>query len=569
MRLKNRNLFNIDCNGFFYKYNKKSLWYYPEGRKFSAKHIHHCINVLAESGVDTVVINSNAQVAWYPSRVVETNLDGYKRGDKTFFFGHLLGQPMSEEQVDEYLNEMVILMDRYLDLAEDGIDWLSESTKACRKNKISPWVSIRMNDMHGASLKPEFDFMNCKLFKDKNMRLKGTTSNPEDPPSVSWQGLNYEKKEVREYMKALIQDCIENYDFEGIELDWTRWPLCCEVPASQGKVDIITQWHSEIKRMCRKKSEKIGKPFYMGIRYAGIFEQLKQIGIDIPAMARQGLIDFVCPTNTWQTGWDIPYDRIKEELGENIAVYGVIELGTNWLMVYYPKGQPNVRIGASDARGYRLSAFSPEILRGNAAGKLVLGCDGIETFNFFCADTPGHWPWEKASCFAEYSCLKNLHDLEFLSGKPKFYTFSSGTGFYVHNFFETIGQIPCHIEPQCRKEFLLPMMKEPDNRKMKLIIQVVIERQEKIPPIGISFNGCWPVFKSKQTDNLLVQVGGYTHHVPEHTAFNFEFDPGLIKNGFNSIVVMNGSYDWYKDEPRKQQTIRVVSIELLYHKKEE
>ncbi|MGC8804461.1 MAG: hypothetical protein ACP5QD_00775 [Candidatus Ratteibacteria bacterium] len=560
---KNKNLFNVDCNGFFYRYNKKSSWYYPENRLFSAKHIHHCIDILAESGVDTLVVNSNAQVAWYPSKVVETNLDGYKRGDKTFFFGHLLGQPMTRQQVERYLDKMVILMDRYLDLVEDGVDWLHESTKACRRNHITPWVSIRMNDMHGASLMPEFDFMNCKLFKDPQMRLKGTTSNPQEPPSVSWQGLNFEKIQVRDYMKVLIQDCIENYDFEGIELDWTRWPLCCEVPASEKAIKTITQWHAEIREICEKKSKDTRKPFYMGIRYAGTFEQLRQIGIDIPEMARQGLIDFVCPTNTWQTSWDIPCDRIKQQLGENIAVYGVIELGTNWLMVYFPGAGANTYIGASDSRGYRLSAFSPEILRGNAAGKLALGCDGIETFNFFCADTPGHWPWEQANCFADYASLKNLHDIDFLKGKPKFYTFSSGVGFYVHNFFESAGQIPAHIEPQCRKEFLLPMMKEPENKNMKLTIQVVIEKQEKIPPTGVSFNGSWPNFKGQQTDRLLCAVGGYTHHVPEHTAFNFEFDAKNIRQGYNSIVVMNGSHSWYQNEERKKETIRVVSVELL------
>ncbi|HON05652.1 MAG TPA: hypothetical protein PLB98_04700 [bacterium] len=563
MKPENKNLFNVDCNGFFYKYNKKSLWHYPENKRFSAKHIHHCIDILAENGIDTVVVNSNAQVAWYPSKVVETNLDGYKRGDKTFFFGHLLGQPMTEKQIDRYLNEMAILMDRYLDLVENGVDWLDEAAKACRRNKISPWVSIRMNDMHGASLKPEFDFMNCKLFKNPEMRLKGTTSNPKEPPSVSWQGLNYEKKQVRDYMKALIQDCIENYDYEGIELDWTRTPLCCEVPASQEAVNLITNWHSEIRQICEKKAKKTEKPFYMGIRYAGTFEQLKQIGIDIPEMAKLGIIDFVCPTNTWQTSWDIPCDKIKENLGMDISVYGVIELGTNWLMVYFPGAKENVSIGASDARGYRLSAFSPEVLRGNSAGKLILGCDGVEIFNFFCADTPGHWPWEEANCFADYSSLRNLHNVEFLKGKPKFYTFSSGVGFYANNLFETIGQVPSCVEPQCRKEFLLPMMKEPKNKNMKLIIQIVLEKQEKIPDIGVSFNGCWPNFNSTQTDKLLCAVGGYTHHVPEHTAFNFEFDTSQVKSGYNSIVVMNGSHNWYNDNERKQETIRVVSVELI------
>ncbi|HXK44851.1 MAG TPA: hypothetical protein PL060_02775, partial [bacterium] len=352
---KNKNLFNVDCNGFFYKYNKKSLWYYPENRRFNAKHIHHCIDILAESGIDTLVVNSNAQVAWYPSKVVETNLDGYKRGNKSFFFGHLLGQPMTRQQIEKYLHEMVTLMDRYLDLAEDGVDWLEEATKACRRNKINPWVSIRMNDMHGASLMPEFDFMNCKLFKNPQMRLKGITSNPEEPVQISWQGLNYEKVEVRNYMKALIQDCIENYDFEGIELDWTRWPLCCEVPAGEEAINTITQWHADIRKICEKKAKETKRPFYMGIRYAGTFDQLRQIGIDIPEMARQKLIDFVCPTNTWQTSWDTPCDKISQQLDDDIAVYGVIELGTNWLMVYFLGASANTHIGASDSRGYRLS----------------------------------------------------------------------------------------------------------------------------------------------------------------------------------------------------------------------
>jgi len=557
---KNKLLFNVDCNGFFYKYNKSSAWYWPENKRFSAKHIHHCIDILAENDVDTLVVNSNASVAWYPSKVVETNLDGYKRSDKTFFFGHLLGQAMTEQQIQRYLDDMVTLMDRYLDLVEDGVDWLNESTKACRRNNITPFVSIRMNDMHGASLLPEFDFMNCKLFKDKNMRLKGITSNPKEPPSVSWQGLNYEKQQVRDFMMALITECIENYDFEGIELDWTRWPLCCEVPASSEAIELMTQWHSEIRKICDKKSKKIRKPFYMGIRYAGTFEQMKQIGIDIPEMARRKIIDFVCPTNTWQTGWDIPCDRIKNLLGDDVAVYGVLELGTNWLMVSLPGARPNISIGATDPRGYRLSALSPEILRGNAAGKLVLGCDGIEVFNFFCADTSSHWLWDEKNISADYSLLKNLSDIDFLEGKKKFYTFSSGTGFYVHPFFESIGQIPCHIEPQCRKEFILPMMKE--KRKMKLTIQVVVEKQDKIPDIGVSFNGSWPNFNSIPTDKLLC-VCGYTHHVPEHIAFNFEFDSSKILHNYNSIVVINGSHNWYDNLQRKNETIRVVSVEIL------
>lgn len=558
---RHRNLYNADCNAFFYKYHPKSYWYYPDGARFSAKNIHRFIDVLAANGVDTLLVNTNAQRAWYPSKVVQTNLDGYTRGDKTYFFGHLLGQPMTKEQLERYLTEMTVLMDRYLDLVEDGVNWVEEAARACRRNRISPWLSIRMNDMHGATLMPEFSLMNCKLFADPKMRLRGMSNNPREPFSIGWQGFNYEKVEVRNFMMALIKECIEDFDYEGIELDWTRTPMCCEPGASKKTRSVITDWHEEIRALTREKARKTGRPFYVGIRYSGTFDQLETIGLDIRAMARKDIIDFVCPTNTWQTSWDIPLDEIKEELGPNVAVYGVIENAPNWLMTCMKNQKPHPFFPSNVAQDYRLSSASAAVLRGNAASKLVLGAHGIETFNFFCTDTAGHWPWEEVDCHADYPALKNLENLDFLRGKPKFYAFSSKAGVYQNLHFETIGEFPVVLEPECRHEALLPMASEKGS-DLSLTIQVVIEKHENVPDIGISLNGSWPNFNAKPTQELLVPVGGLTHHVPYHQAFNYSFKVSDIREGWNSIVLINGSHKRSTYEERKADSVCVVSLEL-------
>ena len=147
---RNRNLYNGDCNVYFYNY-KGNAWQKRGNRKLGAGAIRAYVDLLADSGVDTFLFNPNGQNAWYPSKVVPTAWDGYKRGDKRFFYGHVLGQPLTHQQADDYFAGLIAMMDRYLDLVEAGIDWVAETTQACRRRKIAPWLSIRMNDMHGAN----------------------------------------------------------------------------------------------------------------------------------------------------------------------------------------------------------------------------------------------------------------------------------------------------------------------------------------------------------------------------------------------------------------------------------
>ena len=73
----------------------------------------------------------------------------------------------------------------YLDLVEAGVDWLAETTKACRRRGISPWVSARMNDTHGVE-NPEGSHFNCALLKKEEFRLSGAAEDPRDGLHPHW-----------------------------------------------------------------------------------------------------------------------------------------------------------------------------------------------------------------------------------------------------------------------------------------------------------------------------------------------------------------------------------------------
>ncbi len=61
---RHRQLFNGDCNFLFYN---PELWQ-PEGGRFGVAAIERYLTVIAKAGIDTLLVNPNTQVAWYPSR---------------------------------------------------------------------------------------------------------------------------------------------------------------------------------------------------------------------------------------------------------------------------------------------------------------------------------------------------------------------------------------------------------------------------------------------------------------------------------------------------------------------
>jgi len=540
-----RLVFDSDCDTMFYQ-AKWNHWKPKKGGRHSIQAVYHYVDLLARNGVDTFAVNPNGQRAYYPSKAIPRHIEGYKRGDERFIYGHILGQPMTQDHLKSYLEDMNHWLDRYLDLEEAGVDWLAETAKACRRRGIRPWLTIRMNDMHGANSFAG-SFMNAPLLAEERYRLRGVPLNSKEDPTHHMQALNFEKREVRDYMMRLIREVVEDYDYEGMELDWTRTAYCCNPVASPQATATITAWHRDIRALTRKQGRKNGRPYPLGLRIPGCLDFLKNVGLDVRGMAREGIVDFVAPTTTWQMSWDQPVDQWKAELGERVAILGVVEAGPNWIPGYFPKTKQRQFI--------RYLAASPAMMRGAAASKLALGADALETFNLFCTDK-----WEEAGC--DYTALRNLSDIDFLRGKPKFYTLPTGPAVWSQPYFDYPEPMPAVLEPQCQRAFRIPMVAEPARPGTTLTVQAVVEGTDNIPDIGVSMNGSWPSFKGTRTRKLLAPIGRMTEHVPEYSAFNYTFPAGLIRNGWNEFVIANGSWKQASQAERKGNSVTVVSLEL-------
>jgi hypothetical protein len=540
---KPRMLFNGDAQTFF-RDEIIAAWQ-PEGGAFSPWTIFRYIEMLASHGIDALLINVNTQIAWYPSRVWPTVLDTYERGNSDY-------------------QRPSVLLDRYLDLREAGVDWLAEACRACRQFGVAPWVSVRMNDLHGHPDPTGHYLMRESRFADPAWRLSGRCLHPKDGAYIRWSGLNYGLPHVRAHMGALIGELLADYDVDGIELDWWREPRCCEYPALEADRQAVTDWHIGLRELTRARAMKSGRPCLVSLRGPQNLGLLRSIGLDVAAIARGGGLDIFCPGNHWQTSWEVDVEGLRRQLGAGVSVYGVVDDAPNWI---------EGRTENGDWSTVRYLSGSPELLRGNAANKWAAGVDGLEFFNFFCTDSasgpsfptqpPGHLPIVRS----HYEAIPSLSSLAVLRGEPKQYAVAT-VGSALHNQpFDEVNQPPLILPPLGKGVFRLTMCAEPDWGGLELVIQIIVTKTDRLPELGVGFNGAWPIFTGIGTQKLLFPVGDVVRHTAGHTAFNFQFSPGEIAEGWNTITVWNSGHA--AGEPREPSdlSVTVAGVECAVRKK--
>ncbi|MBD2757633.1 hypothetical protein [Spirosoma validum] len=550
-----RNLFNGDTGVFFYNperwqpedfawrlatnpvTGKRNSAPTLEGGPFSPRAIHRFVGTLADNGVDTFIINANGSRAWYPSKTVPHILQGYQRGDRDFFRGHALGVLKDNPKgVEGYIDQLMAFMNLYQDLLDAGVDWLAETAQACRQRRLSPWVSIRMNDVHGTS-NFEGSFFNTPLLKRADMRLSRSYYGSHRASNRA--GLNYQQAEVRSLMFEQIREVVEAYDFEGLELDWWRQPLCCEPTASPQTVAMMSDWLRQIRALTQRRAGQTGRPYPLGLRIPGRLGMLKTIGLDVVSLCREGTLDFICPSGFVCTTWDMAHDQLRAQLGERVAIYGVIDAGVNML--------PTRNQTSTLAQPMRYMPTSRPLMKGNAAGKLGLGADGIEWYNFYNPDQarlPG--------LQSEYGALQGIADLDKLRGQPKQYSLGIGGRMYNLTPFDLPAQLPVRLAFNDQHAFRVPMCAEPPDSTLEVCVQLVLNAADEVKILSVSFNECWPVLQSEREDKLLFAAGPLTHLSTDHAGYCFRFPITLVREGWNEIVVENGG----------QTSLTVVGLEV-------
>lgn len=249
---------------------------------------------------------------------------------------------------------------------KERIDPLKVAIEFCRKNKLEIFWSLRMNDIHdsGDDEGEKFIFK-MNRFKQKHPKcLLGSNPWPTFGRPTS---CDYSKKEVRDLVYEMVKEVCENYDIDGIHLDFCRHAIFFREPAfgmhaTKEQLDMMTQLIAMIKKMLKEKENERKHPILLAIRIPDSVKYCKVIGLDLETWLKNKLVDILIVGGYVQFNWWKDAVEFSHKYKTNIC----IDLSN-------PAGGERVSIESYRARAY--TAW-------------VSGADGIHLFNFFNFDKP-------------------------------------------------------------------------------------------------------------------------------------------------------------------------------------
>jgi hypothetical protein len=277
----------------------------------------------------------------------------------------------------------------------DGGDIVADFVKSCRTHGVAAFVSIRLNDYHrvefldapGDARLEEFDSICIDRFRREHpgWRIR--------PPAIHDRGshmaddadsrsvfeardmgvMNWAEPGVRARMAAFIDELAENYDIDGIELDFLRHyrffrPDAALTPAERSR--IMTGFVSQVRRTL-DRTAPAGKRRWLCVRIPAVLSMHDPLGIDAAAFADAGADMLNLSSNYFTVQQDVDVAAVRR-LAPGASIYLEMNQCT-------AKG-PDVSRGHGDNFTYRRTTDEQFLTTARLA--LARGADGVSLFNF-------------------------------------------------------------------------------------------------------------------------------------------------------------------------------------------
>ncbi len=237
-------------------------------------------------------------------------------------------------------------------LHERGLDPYAVWIARCREKGISPWLSMRMNDIH--SVNETDNFMHSSFWRQhpEFWRVPGGSASP-------WQNraMNYAHEAVRVYQMAFVRELLERYDPDGLELDWMRFGWHLHAGTGRAGRALPDRFVRDVRAEVKAWGQRRGHPILLGVRVPAHPEAAALLGMDGVRWAREGLVDVLVPCPFWASSdFDIPVELWKERLG-SAAASVVVAPGLEYNARPWPGGKPAANTLAS-VYGFAASAWA-------------------------------------------------------------------------------------------------------------------------------------------------------------------------------------------------------------------
>lgn len=271
----------------------------------------------------------------------------------------------------------------------------------CRQTGQIPFVSFRLNDPHNQEYADDFV---KGIYHPKSQwicdfylaHLDDRLGDGDYMTSFPNRALNWVVPEVRQYKYDLIEELCENYDFDGLELDFLRWDAyfrTSETTQAQRET-IMTAFIADVRALL-DRTAKPGQHRWLGVRVPCYLNRYSALGINLPAVVAAG-VDFVNLSASYPTVQQTDLPQIRS-LIPNTAIY---------LEQHYTTWVP-------DSRGIVMDFFPTTDNQYYTTSHLAYqeGVDGISLFNFQY--------YRHLSLEPPFTIIPRLRDPQWLAERPQ------------------------------------------------------------------------------------------------------------------------------------------------------
>ncbi len=408
-----------------------------------------------------------------------------------------------------------------LPFAKIGHDCLEMALEFSRTNGFERFMSIRMNDSHDGGARPDKGHIAPLFSKFRQEHpdcLMGDPGKNRWPVVGKWQWTccNYAKPEVRDFVRKFVREFCEQYDIEGMELDFCRHLKYFE-SVSQGGVAteeelrLMSDLMRDIRRITYEFAGKKGRPILLTCRVPDSFDFARAIGLDI---------------RTW----------LKEKSFDGIiggCYFNLEDLATMAAEVHAAGAKFYASIDESRICNYRDKAQmipgrdTVPNFHARYAAAMDAGCDGVYLFN------------------QEYDALRRetLVDLRELDGLDKIYFATErGKGGYEPDHYlkdgykfkklpnidpaHTIKEKQCWIAPGAAYDFTMRFGED-----LAKAVATGLKPEIRVMALAV---GSAP-------DGIAVSINGKRLANPsfEKGLFTFAVDAKDVKKGLNAFSISN------------------------------
>ena len=179
-------------------------------------------------------------------------------------------------------------------LIEERTDPPEVIIESGHRTGLSVFLSMRVNDMHDGRLgDPEHPLLS-PMKRAHPEWLLGLSETPwENSRNYGFSRFAYNLAipQVREYKLALAREAIENYDLDGLDWDFVRFPRLFRKGTGSENAHLITEMLRALKGCLDKKSARVGRPLELSVRVPPTFEHALAFGLDVQAWIEERLID--------------------------------------------------------------------------------------------------------------------------------------------------------------------------------------------------------------------------------------------------------------------------------------